>query len=271
MPKPVEVDAIESFQRDLFSVGELFHENTKLRRVGKDWILSARGPAQPGELVYAEAHPYKAYRCAPALPLPRGQQPLDVPLEAALRARRSVRRYAPRALDLAELARLLELSYGCTGTVLSPDGEAHPRRPAAAAGGLYSNELYVVALRVAGVAEGVYHYQPRDHSLECLRAGAVAAEMASGVLYPEIVAGAAAVLLLAGIFQRTRYKYGERGYRFALLDAGHLSQNLQLTATALDLGAVAIGGFIDDDLNRMLELDGVNEAVLLAIAVGALP
>lgn len=63
-------------------------------------------------------------------------------------------------------------------------------------------------------------------------------------------------------------KYKERGYRFVLLDAGHIGQNLYLMATALDLSVVSIGGFFDDDVNDLLRLDGVNESALYVIAVG---
>ena len=70
------------------------------------------------------------------------------------------------------------------------------------------------------------------------------------------------------IFQRLRWKYRERTYRYALLEAGHVGQNLYLTATALGLGACAVGAFLDDELNGLLGLDGEQEAALYIIAVG---
>jgi SagB-type dehydrogenase family enzyme len=75
--------------------------------------------------------------------------------------------------------------------------------------------------------------------------------------------------VLSAIFQRLRWKYHERTYRYALLEAGHIGQNLYLAATSLGLGACAVGAFLDDDLNRLLGLDGEEEAALLVVASGA--
>ena len=73
------------------------------------------------------------------------------------------------------------------------------------------------------------------------------------------------------IFGRTRFKYGLRGYRFALLEAGHVAQNLLLAATALGLAAVPLGAFFDRRADVFLRLDGVNESTLYTIAVGSGP
>jgi SagB-type dehydrogenase family enzyme len=70
------------------------------------------------------------------------------------------------------------------------------------------------------------------------------------------------------MFWRTRFKYGQRGYRFTLLEAGHVGQNLVLAATALGLGSVAVGGFFDCRVEELLSVDGVNESALYAVAVG---
>jgi SagB-type dehydrogenase family enzyme len=74
--------------------------------------------------------------------------------------------------------------------------------------------------------------------------------------------------ILSAIFQRARWKYRERTYRYALLEAGHIGQNLYLAATSMGLGVCAIGAFLDDDLNELLGLDGEEEAAVYIIAVG---
>jgi SagB-type dehydrogenase family enzyme len=89
--------------------------------------------------------------------------------------------------------------------------------------------------------------------------------------YPEIGSSCAALVLVAAIFGRTRFKYGLRGYRFALLEAGHVAQNVLLAATALGLAAVPLGAFYDRRTDTFLALDGVNESTLYAIAVGREP
>ena len=264
MSKPI-LEWTENLDRDLFSLSELFHENTKLRRAPEGWLLPPHGRASDEDLQYAATHPYKIYRTAPNTPLPRELPPLDARLDEVLAARRSVRAYTGGAVSLAALSHLLAAG-GITG---HSDGKTPvARRAAPSAGGLCSNEIYVAALRVSDLAPGLYHYQPRDHSLEQLSDSTPQAALERAILYPEVVEKAAALFLFSAVFPRTRFKYGERGYRFCLLDCGHLAENVWLMATALGLGAVTMGGFLDDELNRLLDLDGVEEATLYSLAVG---
>jgi SagB-type dehydrogenase family enzyme len=74
--------------------------------------------------------------------------------------------------------------------------------------------------------------------------------------------------VLSAVFQRTRWKYRERTYRYVLLEAGHIGQNLYLAATSMGLGACAVGAFLDDELNDLLGVDGKEEAALYLISVG---
>lgn len=76
------------------------------------------------------------------------------------------------------------------------------------------------------------------------------------------------VLFLTVIFQRMRFKYQDRTYRYGLIEAGHLGQNAYLAATSMGLGACAIGAFLDDDMNRMLGVDGRTEAAVYMLSVG---
>jgi SagB-type dehydrogenase family enzyme len=92
--------------------------------------------------------------------------------------------------------------------------------------------------------------------------------MAAG-LWQEFLGTASVCLVLSAIFQRTRWRYRERTYRYVLLEAGHVGQNLYLAATGMGLGACAVGAFLDDQLNDLLALDGQEEAVLYLISVGA--
>jgi SagB-type dehydrogenase family enzyme len=151
-------------------------------------------------------------------------------------------------------------------------GEALPSgRCAPSAGALYPIEIYIAAQAVSGLAPAIYHYNPTAHSLE----GLTTVDGIEGVqrtsLYPEIVGNATIVLMMVAVFARTCRKYGERGYRFVLLDCGHIAQTLHLVATAIGLGSVGIGGFLDDQLNDVLELDGINEAVVHTMALGPSP
>ncbi len=77
-----------------------------------------------------------------------------------------------------------------------------------------------------------------------------------------------AVVYFTVILQRLRWRYQERAYRYALLEAGHLAQNLYLAATSLGMGVCAVGAFLDDEVNAMLGVDGKEEAAVYMLAVG---
>jgi SagB-type dehydrogenase family enzyme len=82
------------------------------------------------------------------------------------------------------------------------------------------------------------------------------------------MASSSALFIITGLFQRTVFKYNARGYRFVLLEAGHVVQNLALTSTALELGLTPLGGFHDRDIDRLLQIDGVNHSSIYMAALG---
>ena len=137
-------------------------------------------------------------------------------------------------------------------------------------GALYVVEIYPVVFRVEGLEPAVYHYRVVEHVLEVVRPGIDPAVIVGAALpvEREMVAGAAALFCLTGCFPRHERKYGEGGYRMLVAEAGHISQNLILAATALGLSARPFGGVFDGLLNHDLGLDGADEQFLLAVLVG---
>jgi SagB-type dehydrogenase family enzyme len=206
---------------------------------------------------------YKTYRDVPriALPDPRGFQGLS--LEEAIEARRSRREYAPGALPLEELSRLLHAAGGIT----EPNRQF---RAAPSAGALYPIETYAVVHNVADLEPGLYHYGVIDHALEQLRTGDLRTAMIVGGIGQEMLGEAQVCFVLSAIFQRTRWKYRQRTYRYVMLEAGHIAQNIYLAATSMGLGACAVGAFLDDRLNHLLGVDGTEEAVVYTLSVGKL-
>jgi SagB-type dehydrogenase family enzyme len=79
---------------------------------------------------------------------------------------------------------------------------------------------------------------------------------------------AAALLVVTAVFPRTQFKYGQRGYRFALLEAGHVVQNVLLAAADLGLPALPLGGFYDRRLDAIVGADGLDEASVYSVALG---
>lgn len=209
--------------------------------------------------------PFKEYAWAPKVALPPPYKAEGLSLEEAIRRRRSVRDYSGHPLSLEDLSRLLYYACGITETRWGIGLRAAP-----SAGALYPIEVYPVIHRVTGLAPGIYHYSYADHALEQLRLGDFRAALVQGGVAQEFLGEANVVFILTAVFQRTRWKYQERAYRYVLLEAGHIGQNVYLAATSMGLGACAVGAFFDDDLNRLLEIDGVKEAVIYLLAVGRL-
>jgi SagB-type dehydrogenase family enzyme len=198
--------------------------------------------------------------------------PLDRPLGEVIAGRRSQREFACGPIAADVLAALLQAGYGITGS-LEPDGDRPviPLRAAPSGGALYPLELYAALLRVDDLEQALYHFDPLRSGLEVVRTGVTATDLVPLSTYPEVVSSCAVVVFVAAIFGRTRFKYGLRGYRFALFEAGHVAQNILLAATALGLAAVPFGAFYDRRTDAFLGLDGVNESTLYTIALGREP
>jgi SagB-type dehydrogenase family enzyme len=252
---------------DPLDPAEWYHEASKVSptQIGRQVSGAARLEATPDLQL-------SMTRAVRRLPLPERELPPprrpELPLWQAIAARRSCREFADAPIDARDLAALLQAGYGPTHTLeVQGSRRALPLRAVPSGGALYPLELYVAALRVAGLT-GLYHFDPLKPALAVARESLSADEVASLSTYPEIVRDCAAVIFVAAVFGRTRFKYGVRGYRFALLEAGHVAQNVLLTATALGLGAVPLGGYYDRLTDEFLGLDGVNESTLYTIAVG---
>jgi SagB-type dehydrogenase family enzyme len=202
----------------------------------------------------------KRHAHLPSVPLPPPSA-LGAALGRVLRERRSVRELGHAPLALGHLATILHAAYGVTR-----DGP-QPLRSVPSGGALYPLELYVIARSVERLTPGLFHYDPLRHILERLGRSTSDAALEAALVYPEL-AGGPALVVATGMFWRTRFKYGLRGYRFVLLEAGHVMQNLLLAATALGLAAIPVGGYYDRRLESLLGIDGVNEAALYCAAIG---
>ena len=185
------------------------------------------------------------------LPLPLVRNS-SIPLELALAYRRSLRHYINTAITIEQLSQLL----------WAADGINNPYtgfRTAPSAGATYPIVMYVVvgskSVRLCNgkyLAPGSYIYDPYTHSLRLVRKGDLRDELAKAALGQEWVKRAAVDIVLCAVFQRTTKYYGERGYRYVYMEAGHIGQNIYLEAVALGLGTVAVGAFYDDEVQRVI-------------------
>jgi SagB-type dehydrogenase family enzyme len=209
---------------------------------------------------------YKAYPGARVITLPEPKLEGGLPTAQAIAKRRSTRDYAPAAMTSDELSRLLFLTSG-----VSADKYGNARRTSPSSGALYPIEVYAVVHRVDGIDPGVYHYAYREHALEQVRPGDFRAKVVEQAIAQEFLGECGVVLFLTMIMQRMRPKYQDRSYRYGLLEAGHLGENAYLAATSMGLGACGVGAFMDDAINEMLGVDGVEEAAVYMLAMGRLP
>ena len=240
---------------------EAFHEASRLHpHIAPARLTTLQELSQSVELQQTAARASRTHDHRPGIDLTRGGLP-RTPLRAALARRRSARAGASRSVGLDELGAVLEAGYG---TRLRA---RELRRPVPSGGALYPLELYVLAVAVEQLEPSVVHYNPFRHRLETL--GTLDPARAGEALVDrELVEGAAALVVVTAMFWRTRFKYGARGYRFALLEAGHVVQNLALAAAVLGLSALPIGGFYDRRLDALVGADGLDEATLYVLALG---
>jgi len=230
-----------------------------LARLGTGRAWARHDPTYAG--VGASAPPGHSAQAIIALPDVRGLRGLS--LEEAIERRRSRRVYSGAALDLTELARLLFAAQGIT----QAEGGL---RAAPSAGALYPVEVYAVVHAVDGLESGIYHYLVHEHALETRQSGDFRSALAEAGLGQAHLSQANVAFVLSTVPERTRWKYRERTERYLLLEVGHIGQNLCLAATSMGLGACPVGAFWDDELNRLLGLDGVTETAQYIIAVGKL-
>ena len=243
-------------------LAEAFHESSRLYpnvAPGRLAVLLELGRSP--ELQQTVSRSSRTHDHRPGIDLPHCPALRD-PFGALLRRRASAAGGALRRMTLADLATVLGASY--LAREWSP---GVVRRPVPSAGGLYPLDLYAIALEVDGLEQRAYHYNPFRHRLERLaevgRDGVRAA-----LVDPALVEGAAALLVVTAMFWRSRFKYGARGYRFALLESGHVVQNAVLAATALGLPALPLGGFYDRRIDELVGADGLDEATVYALLLG---
>jgi SagB-type dehydrogenase family enzyme len=207
--------------------------------------------------------PYKVYPDAERVSLPSPTVAGNMGTLAAIEQRRSRRDYGGTPMTRGELSTLL---YSADG--INRERGSLRLRASPSAGALYPIETYVLVHDVEDVAPGLYHYALRDHALERLRAEDLRQESVRLGLMQGFLGDANVVIVLTAIFQRLRWRYRRRSYRYALLEAGHIGQNVYLASTAMGFGACAVGAFLDEGLNNLLDIDGREEAALYMLPVG---
>jgi SagB-type dehydrogenase family enzyme len=231
----------------------VIHQITKKAR-GSIPLDPSRWPQE-----WKEIH-YKEYPRFPLIPLERTHPSAD--FFALLRKRTSQREFSRSEIRKHTLSTLLE--YSCGINLDRGDRRMHP-----SGGGRYPLEYYpLLFVGSEELPSGVYHYDIKRHGLSELQAREFSElEVESYFSYPW-TGQASLALVITASFKRTEQKYADRGYRYVMLEAGHVAQNVYLTAEALGLRCTAIGGTKDSALESLIDIDGVTESLVYALVIG---
>lgn len=141
-------------------------------------------------------------------------------------------------------------------------------RTAPSAGALYPIETYIIINNVDSIEQGVYHYNIKNHLLEEINKGDYRSAITKAAFDQSMCYRAAAVFIWTAIFNRSKCKYGQRAYRYIYLDAGHIAANLALSATSINLGTCQIAALYDDEVNKIIDVDGTDESTIYLSVVG---
>jgi SagB-type dehydrogenase family enzyme len=210
--------------------------------------------------------PFKIYPKLERLPLPGDVSQTGVAALSAISDALSSSR-ADSVPGLQDLARILYFSAGITKQRAYQGGEIY-FRAAACTGALYEIELYIVTADLADLDAGVYHFNPADVSLRLLRKGDFRGNLAQATALEPAVVGAPVTIICTGTYWRNAWKYQARTYRHFGWDNGTLLANMLAVSAASGLPAEVVLGFVDTEVNRLLDLDARREVSFCLVPIG---
>lgn len=205
---------------------------------------------------------YKSYQGVPVVLLPQAFPSTN--FFDLVSERKSVRGAHKAGISILDLSVILKYSCGLQDVARNADGVKFRAQPSG--GARFPLEVYVVLLKKENeIASGVYHYGVKNHSLNTLRVCNFSSEDIASLFTYQWANNCSAALIITGIFHRSAMKYGERAYRYAMLEAGHIGQGVYLAGAARDVGVTGMGGTCDEALHKLLDIDGGQESLVYAL------
>lgn len=201
--------------------------------------------------------------------------PARTPLDDLLERRATCRNFdLSQSVSMAQLSALLKRVFGVHGMQELAPGAVALKKNHPSGGGLHPVEAYLVVQRVHGLQPGLYHYNVEAHALDLLREWPrddVHAFAMIAVAGQEYFADAPVLVVLVARFARSMWKYRDHPkiHRAILLEMGHVSQNLYLTATEMSLGAFVTAAINEVEIEQALGLEPMVEGPLCVCGFGA--
>ncbi len=209
---------------------------TVLLIIGIYFLIANEGNTMDTKIQYSNSNKIK---------LPAPDKKGGMPVELAINNRRSVRDYSDKPLTIKEVSQLLWSAQGITNKERS-------LRAAPSAGATYPLELYLVADDVTGLDDGVYHYIPKGHYIKKIKDEQIKGELTTAALGQSFISDAPIILVISAVYERTTYRYGDRGKRYVHMEVGHVAENIYLQAESLHLGTVVVGAFADEKVKKLI-------------------
>lgn len=183
----------------------------------------------------------------------------------AMASRESIRRFSKEPISFNNLSYIL---FGSSGIIRSNESIDKNRRSYPSAGARYPIEIYIASLNIENLNKGLYHYNVKRNELEVLLKEDLERWVLKSFGDEKWLTEAGGIVILTGVLRRNYIKYNNRGYRYLLIEAGHISQNIMLLAEELGMVTCPVGGFVDDDLDELLDIKEQGEFSVYTIAVG---
>ena len=247
---------------DLSSLLQVLRENTRLTRRQACQLAGILGLSFSGlgqsRAGHALAKGRTIFDKEDPMNLPAPDIHGNLPLETAIKQRRTVRSFADRPLTVDQLSQILWAAQGITD-------EGGLKRAAPSGGALYPIDVYAVVGKngVQGLAQGVHLYDPHRHSIRKIVATDQRGDVAVAALRQMWMATAPVILVLTAEYSRITIKYGQRGERYAMIEVGHIGQNIFLQCEALDLAAGIVGAFYDKEVARAIHAKKNHEPLII--------
>ncbi|ACB85323.1 SagB/ThcOx family dehydrogenase [Natranaerobius thermophilus] len=189
-------------------------------------------------------------------------------LQTVIGNRKSIRNFSAEPLSKVELSYLL---WNTQGIKRKSSNNSVTKRTVPSAGARHPLETYLYVQNVEDLQQGIYRYIAGQHNLSFwkpIKQGTKVEDLEKACYQQKFVGECAVTFIWTAVVERTTWRYGERGYRYLFLDAGHVCQNLYLSVENINSGACAIGAYDDEMVHEILDIDGEKEFAIYLASVG---